>query len=99
MPIRTPPWRIRRVAVLYLVALIALGGSIASCSSSDADPEATGATQQAVERLTDFGLNKDEATCVVDELGAASVVEATELNAFVDGQSYQDAAAGCTEDA
>jgi hypothetical protein len=68
----------------------------ASCSASDgSDPESTGPTHQAVERLYDFGLTKEQATCVVDEVGADAVVEAADLNAFADSQQYQDAAKAC----
>ena len=71
----------------------------AACSKSDgSDPERTGPTKQAVERLHDFGLTTEQARCVVDEVGAASVVEATDLNALTDSQQYQDAAEACIDE-
>ena len=92
------PTRTRSVALVLLI-VVSLSTVVASCSKSDgSDPEASGATTQAVERLQDFGLAKDEATCIVDEVGAPSVVEATDLIAYTDGQQYQDAAEACIAD-
>lgn len=71
---------------------------IASCSKSDgSDPETSGPVNQAVERLHDFGLTTEEARCVVDEVGAETVVEATDLNAYADSEQYQAAAEGCID--
>jgi hypothetical protein len=78
-----------------LVAGLALAG--AGCSSGGSDPESTGPTAQAVERLREFGLDADEAECVVDELGADTVVESTDLTALTDSQQYQDAADSCID--
>jgi hypothetical protein len=87
----------RAVAVALLTA--SLAATAASCSKSDgSDPESTGPTKQAVERLHDFGLSKDQASCIVDEVGADAVVEATDLTALTDSQQYQDAAKACIDD-
>ncbi|MGN6693912.1 MAG: hypothetical protein ACTHN0_07010 [Aquihabitans sp.] len=89
--------RSRRAVAATLVAA-SLVTAAASCSKSDgSDPESTGPTKQAVERLHDFGLTKEQAACVVDEVGADAVVEAADLNAFTDSQQYQDAAKACIE--
>lgn len=88
--------RPRRLAAAALLAAGLVIGS-ASCSSGGSDPEATGATEQAVERLRDFGLDADEAECVVDELGADTVVESTDLTALTDSQQYRDAADSCID--
>lgn len=93
------PVRSRRAAALAMLAasVVALG---ASCSKSDgSDPESTGPAKQAVERLHDFGLTEDQASCLVDELGAESVVEATDLTALTEGEQYQQAAKACLDDA
>lgn len=90
MPARSPRWA---AAALLAASLVVV---TASCSSSDgSDPESTGPTNQAVERLFDFGLTQKQASCIVDEVGAESVVEASDLNAFTDSQQYQDAAKAC----
>ena len=93
------PTRTRSAAALSML-LVSLVTVVASCSKSDgADPEESGPTAQAVERLHEFGLTNDQATCVVEEVGAASVVEAADLNALTDSQQYQDAAETCIDDA
>jgi hypothetical protein len=82
---------------MLVASLVVVG---AACSKSDgSDPERTGPTKQAVERLHDYGLTNDEAGCIVDEIGAESVVEATDLNALTEGDQYQDAAKACIADA
>ena len=92
MPARAP-----RLAAWSLVAA-SLVASVGACSKSDgSDPERTGPTAQAVERLRDFGLTKGEAECIVDEVGADSVVEATDLNALTESQPYRDAAKACID--
>ena len=93
------PARSRRTAALSLVAaaLVVVGSA---CSKSDgSDPEKTGPTKQATERLHDFGLTKEQAGCVVDKIGADAVVEATDLNALTESGPYQDAAKACIDDA
>lgn len=89
--------RTRRVATAALLS-VALVSALAACSDGGgSDPESTGPAKQAVERLHDFGLDQDEARCIVDEVGADSVVEATDLNAFTGSQQYQDAAGKCID--
>ena len=91
------PARARRLAAWSLVAA-SLVASLGACSKSDgSDPERTGPTAQAVERLRDFGLSKSQAECLVDEVGADSVVEATDLNALTESQQYRDAAEACID--
>ena len=88
--------RTSRIGAAVLAATLVIGA--ASCSSGEgSDPETVGPQQQAVERLRDFGLGKDEATCIVDEVGADAVVEATDLNALTDSQQYRDAAEACID--
>lgn len=91
------PARARRLAAWSLVAA-SLVASAGACSKSDgSDPERTGPTEQAVERLRDFGLSADQAACIVDEVGAGSVVEAADLNALTESQQYRDAAKACID--
>lgn len=82
-------------ATLLAVALGVLG--LAGCGSDDEDPAVEGPRAQAVEKLRDYGLTAEEADCVADELGAESVVEATDLTALVDSQEYRDAADACID--
>lgn len=89
--------RTLRVAALSVLAASLLTVT-ASCGDGDgSDPESTGPTKQAVERLHEFGLTNEQAGCLVDEIGADTVVEATDLNALTDSQQYQDAAEACIE--
>ncbi len=83
----------------WSVFAVSLATVAASCTSDSSDPESTGPTKQAVERLHEFGLTDQQARCVVDEVGADTVVEATDLNALTDSQQYQDAAEACIDDA
>jgi hypothetical protein len=92
------PARTLRIAAWSLVAasLVTVG---ASCSESDgSDPESSGPAKQAVERLQDFGLTTEQANCVVDEVGAEAVVEASDMTALADSQQYQDAAKACIDE-
>ena len=89
-------YRTARAGSMLAIALVTV---VASCSKSDgSDPESTGPTTQAVERLHDYGLTEDQAECVVEDLGAEAVVEATDLTAFADSQQYQDAAKACVDE-
>jgi hypothetical protein len=51
-----------------------------------------------VERLHDFGLTEEQASCIVDEVGAEAVVEASDLTALTDSQQYRDAAEACLDE-
>lgn len=93
MIVRSP-----RTAAIVLVAAAFLGSAAGCSSDGGSDPESTGPQKQAVERLRDFGLGKEEATCIADEVGAEAVVEAADLNAFAESQQYQDAAETCIDD-
>lgn len=82
-----------RVAALAAALVIAALG----CSSSSGGTPSGPAQNQAVERLRDFGLTKGQASCVVDRLGADTVVEAGDLSALARSGPYQDAAKACTK--
>lgn len=100
-PPASAPWATRRplaVAATVLVAVLALVG-LGGCGGSEDDPAIEGPRAQAIERLVDYGLTDDEATCVADELGAQTVVEAADVNALAEGQAYRDAADRCIDDA
>jgi hypothetical protein len=86
-----------RLAVASLLAAALLSGAAACSDDGGSDPETTGPVEQAVEQLRDFGLTADEAECVVDELGADTVVESTDLSALTGSQQYQDAADTCID--
>ncbi|MCB1039613.1 MAG: hypothetical protein R2701_07055 [Acidimicrobiales bacterium] len=91
---------LRRPAAVAATLLVAALGTLglAGCGDSDGGPAARAERTQAVERLQDYGLSDDQASCVVDALGAETIVEATDLNAFTEGQDYRDAADRCTAD-
>lgn len=83
--------------VRYGFAALAVAVATVGCSSSDGDATSDkGKAKQAVEELQGFGLSEDEATCIVDAIGADAIVEAVDLNAFSESQQYQDAAGDCT---
>ncbi len=81
-------------ALLLTFALV-----LAGCSGDDGggDPEADGPRKQAVERLVDFGLDEEQASCLVDELGAETVVATGELTVLTEGDAYQQAAEACLD--
>lgn len=76
-------------------AALVLGGCGDDGGTDDADPAAA---TQATERLVGYGLTEEQAACVVEDLGAATITEAPDLNALVEGQAYRDAAEGCVSD-
>ena len=85
------PGRVRPLLVGLAVAF-----AVASCGSSEGTtPEESGVRTRAIEELRDYGLTAKQAACVTDELGAQSVVEATDLTALTEGQPYKDAAELC----
>ena len=45
------------------------------------------AADRATEQLVDFGLTSDEASCVVDRLGADAIVEAADLTALANWEN------------
>lgn len=88
-----------RAALLAAVAFAAPAVGLAACGSSgSSDPATAGPAKQAVEKLRDYGLTTTQARCVVDRVGAQTVVEASDLNAFTDSQPYRDAAKVCIGD-
>ncbi|MCB0962365.1 MAG: hypothetical protein KDA98_03550 [Acidimicrobiales bacterium] len=99
MAARSPRSAVRRRGAVAVAATVLLaGGALAACSSDGDDVDADGARDQAIEQLVDFGLDQDQATCVVDRLGADAVVEAADLTALAESQDYRDAATACTGD-
>jgi hypothetical protein len=82
-----------RRAVLTGVVLLAL----TACSGDGEPTPPQGSVDRAVERLVDYGLTTDEAACVADALGPATVVEAGDINAFADSEAYRDAVEGCID--
>ena len=86
-----------RLTATAATALLALAVTLGACGSGS-DPDETGPVDQAVEKLDGFGLSVGEASCVVDAVGAETVVEASDLNAFTESQQYQDAAKECIDD-
>lgn len=88
-----------RAGLLALATAIAPVLVLAGCGSgSSSDPATAGPAKQAVEKLRDYGLTAEQARCVVQEVGAQTVVEAADLNAFTDSQQYRDAAKVCVTD-
>jgi hypothetical protein len=87
-----------RLTATAATALLALALALGACGSNGSDPDETGPVDQAVEKLDGFGLSAGEASCVVDAVGAETVVEASDLNAFTESQQYQDAAKECIDD-
>lgn len=87
---------LRRAAALAVAVALATTGCGGDGGSDGADT--TGPRTRAVEQLRDLGLTADQADCVVDELGAETVVEATDLNALTESQQYRDAATTCVDD-
>ena len=80
--------------VISLALLVGLAG----CGSPHAPSrEVTGATARANRQLRDYGLTKAQAACMVDQVGAEVVNEATDLTALTQGGAYQDAAKECID--
>lgn len=88
----------RTVAITLAIAVGLVSGA-AACGGSSDDPATTGPRDQAVEKLRSYGLTADQARCIVDELGADTVVEAADTNALTEGQAYRDAAEECIDGA
>jgi len=87
---------LRRLPCAFAVVL---GVSLATCGSDGSgDPATTGPRTQAVEKLEAFGLPEDQAACIIEQIGAVTVVEATDLNAFTESDEYQRAADRCIAD-
>ena len=86
-----------RPTVSALLAAFAFAALIGACSSGGSDPATAGPRKQATEKLHAFGLTSKQASCVVDKIGAQTIVEATDLNAFADSQQYRDAADACID--
>jgi hypothetical protein len=92
----SPRRTVAMAATLVAIALAAMG--LGGCGDSGgSDPATSGARTQAIEELHDYGLTEEQATCIADELGAETVIEATDLNALVEGQEYRDAAEACID--
>ena len=78
------------LAVPLLVGTVACGSS-----SPKGDADTKGQRAQAIDELHRYGLTKDQAACMADKLGPATVVAASDMAALAAGQPYQDAAKGC----
>jgi hypothetical protein len=87
----------RRPTAAAVLALALAIGATGCGSDGGGDTQQQGVKVRAVERLHDYGLTKEQATCVVDELGASTVVEAPDVGALADGKPYQDAVSGCVD--
>lgn len=86
----------RQLIAPVLIALVALA-PLTACGDGGETEADTGPRARAVEQLVAFGLDDDEAECIVDEVGADAVVEATDLNAYTESEQYRSAADGCTD--
>ncbi len=82
----------RRLALMTAALLLAAPG----CATNGGDPAPPAARRQAEEKLHDYGLTNAQAACVVDRLGADTVVEADDVGALVQSGPYQTAAKACT---
>lgn len=81
------------VAVVAAALLLLATG----CGDGQPDDQAPpAARRQAEEKLNDYGLTEAQAACVVERLGADTVVEAGDLNALAESATYQAAARACT---
>jgi hypothetical protein len=81
-----------------LVLAAGLAIAAAGCGSGSDEPsQEEGSTDRAIERLVDYGLTTEQATCVVDELGAPAVTESADVNALVESEPYRDAIDGCVD--
>ncbi|CAN5635727.1 hypothetical protein BH10ACT1_BH10ACT1_26430 [soil metagenome] len=84
---------------LLRATLVGLGLTLvaAGCSGSGGgeDRDSEGARDRAVEVLRDFGLTAEQAACITDDLGAETIVEASDVQALTEGQAYRDAAEDC----
>jgi hypothetical protein len=84
---------VRHLAVTLLVATLVV---VAGCGGDDpSEGVPDGARAQAIERLEAFGLPRDQATCIADELGADTVLESGDILALTAGGEYRQAAEGC----
>ncbi len=85
--------QVPRVVALLLVLVVGLGG----CGGSDNgdDPESTGVRDRAMEQLRAYGLPEDQATCVVDAMGAETVAATRDMEVLAAGQEYRDAVEDC----
>lgn len=70
-------------------------GAVSCSKASGSDPEQTGARTRATELLVDSGLPAGQASCIVDRLGAETVVAAGDMAVLASGQPYQDAIERC----
>jgi hypothetical protein len=87
---------VRNPARAALLAL-ALVSTAAACGGSDGSGPDDAQVRQAVEQLQRFGLTEAQAGCVVDRLGADTVVEAADLSALADSATYRAAAEACAD--
>jgi hypothetical protein len=81
-------------AALLAAACVVVGAGCGLSGGSD-DPATSGPRSQAVERLHDYGLPVAEARCIVDRMGAQTVVETSSIDALVAGAPYRAAEQAC----
>lgn len=84
-----------RAALIAMVLTVVAAGCGSSSGSGSEDRGTGGAQDRAIEVLRDFGLTSEEAACVTDDLGAQTIVEASDIQALTEGQAYRDAAEDC----
>jgi hypothetical protein len=82
-----------RAAALAAALLVGLAACGSSGPKGDADTK--GQRAQAIDELHRYGLTEDQAACMADRLGPATVVAASDMAALAAGQPYQDAAKEC----
>lgn len=75
---------------LCALLLVSCGGS---SSSEKVKDEAM--VDRAVNELVKSGLPRDQARCITEELGAETVVEASDIGVLTDGDAYAQAAERC----
>ena len=85
---------IRPVAAAIATALVltATGCGSSGSSHNNAPP---GETARARELLVGIGIKPSEADCLIDELGADTIVEAPDPGVLADGGPYKEAAKKC----
>jgi len=79
------------------VVLAALALAATACGSDGPSAEEKAERTHAVDVLVASGLSKDQASCMVDRLGADTVVEAANADVLADGEPYQQAAKACLQ--
>jgi hypothetical protein len=87
---------VRHLASTLLVGALLTTAGCGGDDPSDRVPE--GARAQAIEQLEAFGLPRDQATCIADELGADVVLESGDIVTLTAGGEYRSAAEVCIDE-